>query len=226
MTLAVILLFSLMYVSPAQPLAPARGQTAPQPASAAKMDNPPAPAQEQAIPPPAQNPAPSQPAASSATPAQKSAGQGSTKTAARNHHRKRVLPPNCNPAPAASGQTGSGTTPTDPPTKSAPTPCPPPKIIVRQGGTSEPSTQLAGGTPGGQTSHDRDTANQMLDTTRANLKKIAGSQLTPNQQDMVNQIHQFMDQSKAAVDAGDLDRARTLAWKAQLLSEELVKPEK
>jgi hypothetical protein len=97
---------------------------------------------------------------------------------------------------------------------------------VRQGGASEPSVQLAGGTPGDQTSHERDTANQMLGATQVNLKKIAGRQLTPNQQDMVNQIHQFMDQSKTAVDAGDLDRARTLAWKAQLLSEELVKPEK
>jgi hypothetical protein len=96
---------------------------------------------------------------------------------------------------------------------------------VRQGGASEPSVQLAGGTPGDQTSHERDTANQMLGATQANLKKIAGRQLTPNQQDMVNQIHQFIDQSKTAVDAGDLERARTLAWKAQLLSEELVKPE-
>ena len=33
-----------------------------------------------------------------------------------------------------------------------------------------------------------------------------------------------MEQSKAAVGGGDLERARTLAWKAQLLSEELVKP--
>jgi hypothetical protein len=66
----------------------------------------------------------------------------------------------------------------------------------------------------------------MLAATQANLKQIAGRQLTPNQQDMVNQIRQFMGQSKAAVDAGDPDRARTLAWKAQLLSEELIKPEK
>ena len=65
----------------------------------------------------------------------------------------------------------------------------------------------------------------MLGTTAANLKKIAGRQLSPNQQDMVNQARQFMEQSKAAVDAGDLERARTLAWKAQLLSEELIKPE-
>jgi hypothetical protein len=97
---------------------------------------------------------------------------------------------------------------------------------VRQGGASEPSVQLAGGTPGGQTSHERDTAKQMLGSTEANLKKIAGRQLTQNQQDMVSQIRQFIDQSKKAVDAGDLERARTLAWKAQLLSEELLKPEK
>ena len=95
---------------------------------------------------------------------------------------------------------------------------------MRQGGTSEPSIQLAGGAAA-QTSHERDTANQMLGTTEANLKTLAGRQLSPNQQDMVNQARQFMEQSKAAVDAGDLERARTLAWKAQLLSEELVKPE-
>ena len=66
----------------------------------------------------------------------------------------------------------------------------------------------------------------MLVYTQANLKKMAGRQLTPSQQDMVNQIHQFMDQSKTAVAAGDVERGRTLAWKAQLLSEELVNPQK
>jgi hypothetical protein len=64
----------------------------------------------------------------------------------------------------------------------------------------------------------------MLGTTESNLKKIAGQQLSSDQQDMVKQIRQFMEQSKAAVADGDLDRARTLAWKAQVLSEELVKP--
>jgi len=66
----------------------------------------------------------------------------------------------------------------------------------------------------------------MLEGTELNLKKIAGRKLTAAQQDMVNQVHQFMAQSKAATAAGDIDRARTLAWKAQLLSEELVNPEK
>jgi hypothetical protein len=93
---------------------------------------------------------------------------------------------------------------------------------VRQGGTSETSIQLAGGA----TAPRGDTVNQMLATSEANLKKINRQQLDSSQQDMVNQIHQFMDQSKAAVTNGDLERARTLAWKAQLLSDELVKPPK
>ena len=66
----------------------------------------------------------------------------------------------------------------------------------------------------------------MLESADANLKKIAGRQLSSNQQDLVNQIRQFMGQSKTSSEAGDLERARTLAWKAKLLSEELVKPEK
>ena len=91
---------------------------------------------------------------------------------------------------------------------------------------SEPSIQLAGGSQSDRKSHERDTANQMRESTQANLKKLAGHQLSPSQQDMVNQTRQFMEQSKTAAEAGDLERARTLAWKAQLLSEELVKPEK
>ncbi|HTW59518.1 MAG TPA: hypothetical protein VMD99_15415 [Terriglobales bacterium] len=64
-----------------------------------------------------------------------------------------------------------------------------------------------------------------MESTEENLKKIASQQLSSNQQDMVNQIRQFMAQSRTAVAAGDSDRARTLAWKAQLLSQELVKPQ-
>ncbi len=130
-----------------------------------------------------------------------------------------------NPA-SSSGTPTTATTAASPAATPAPSNCPPSKVIVRQGGTSDPSLQLAGGAAGSQTANQRDSANQMLGTTETNLKKIAGRELTANQQDMVNQIRQFMDQSKAAVDAGDLDRARTLAWKAQLLSEDLIKPEK
>jgi len=40
---------------------------------------------------------------------------------------------------------------------------------------------------------------------------------------MLAQIHSYVNQSKAASDAGDLERANTLASKAHLLSDELAK---
>jgi hypothetical protein len=95
---------------------------------------------------------------------------------------------------------------------------------VRQGGSSEPSIQLVGGPEGNQAAQERDHANHLLESTEENLKKIAGRQLNSNQQDMVSQIRQFMDQSKTAEAAGDVDRAQALALKAQLLSQALVGP--
>lgn len=67
---------------------------------------------------------------------------------------------------------------------------------------------------------------QLLETTEENLKKISGQQLSSEQQETVTQIHQFMQQSKAAAANGDSERARNLAWKAELLSEDLVNPQK
>ena len=64
---------------------------------------------------------------------------------------------------------------------------------------------------------------RLLATTETNLKSIGGRQLTPVQQDMLVQIRSYVNQSKAASDAGDLVRANTLASKAHLLSDELAK---
>jgi hypothetical protein len=98
--------------------------------------------------------------------------------------------------------------------------------VVRQGGTSQPSIQLAGAPAGVQATQAKDNATQMLDSTEENLKKLSGRQLSESEQDSVAQIRQFMDQSKAAVAGGDNERARTLAWKAETLSEDLVNPKK
>jgi len=66
----------------------------------------------------------------------------------------------------------------------------------------------------------------MLGTTENNLKKLGGQQLSKIQQDSVTQIRQYIEQSKAALASGDTERARTLAWKAETLSEDLVNPQK
>jgi len=145
----------------------------------------------------------------------------------RRRHKKKISAPSCDAgtaAAASSPQTGETQTTgaTTSTAQTAPTNCPPSKIIVRHGGTSEPSIQLAGD----QTPKEREATNQMLTATDANLKKLEGRQLTANQQDMVGHVRQFMQQSRTAMDGGDFARSRTLAWKAQLLSEELVKPPK
>ena len=68
--------------------------------------------------------------------------------------------------------------------------------------------------------------NQLLGATNQNLKKTAGWQLNSSQQDTITQTRQFVKQSEAAMAEGDLERARTLAWKAELLSEDLINPQK
>jgi hypothetical protein len=96
---------------------------------------------------------------------------------------------------------------------------------VQQGGAIENTVQL-GGPAAGQSTQQKDSATQMVDATEANLKKISERQLSAEEQGTVTQIRQFVEQSKAAVAEGDTERARTLAWKAQTLSEDLVDPKK
>jgi hypothetical protein len=127
------------------------------------------------------------------------------------HRRKKSSKQDCGTAP--------GTTASSAAQKS----CPPPKVIVRNGGTSEPTVELKGKTSAEQASNQRSTE-QLTGSTEENLSKIAGQTLTPGQQELVTQIRQFLDQSKSAIAAGDPDRGHNLAIKAHLLSEELIKP--
>jgi hypothetical protein len=85
---------------------------------------------------------------------------------------------------------------------------------------------LAGGPNSGQAPGKRDNVNQLLGATEQNLKKMAAQTLTASQLETATQIRQFADQSKAALADGDLERARTLAWKAKTLSDDLVGPQK
>jgi outer membrane biosynthesis protein TonB len=99
----------------------------------------------------------------------------------------------------------------------------PGKVVVRNGGVRDDSTQLAPGMSKEQELHQRETISGLLAATDTNLNKIAGHQLAPAQQDVVDQIHSYVRQAKTASDSGDLARAHTLAFKAQLLSDELAR---
>lgn len=236
MTLAFVLLFSsLSWTAPAR--LPLQAQSAPQssePASQAVPEKP------QESPSPQPESAPSETKPSAQTPPNSTTTTKST-TAKRKRHKKKIASSNCGVRPippAASGTNSQGTSPADPsaetasatapgqnPASPAPKDCPPPpKTIVRHGGTTEPSIQLAGAPTENQASHQRDVVNQLLGVTENNLKKVVGKQLNSTQQDTLSQARAFVRQSREAIASGDLDRARTLAWKAETLSEDLIKP--
>jgi hypothetical protein len=96
---------------------------------------------------------------------------------------------------------------------------------VRQGGITEQSIQLAGGSSD-EAPKKRGDANQLLKETEDNLKKVSGRQLSSAEQSSVSQILEFVEQSKSAAHDGDLERADTLAKKAKILSDDLVNPKK
>jgi hypothetical protein len=194
--------------------------------------------QSQSSEPTQPSPSATTPTATSQTPNAPGQSNPSTKPHSR---RKRKNPPDCSTAPIAlnpaagtpadaTSPAGAGTTTAEPTgadssnkSSTGLKPCPPPKKVVRNGGTDEPAIQLVGGTNAEQAVHQRST-DELTAATGENLKKVEGRQLNPNQQEMVNQIKHFMEQSKTAVAAGDLERGHNLALKAHLLSDELVKP--
>ena len=146
-------------------------------------------------------------------------------------------PPQPPPAEPAAGSTekkpSAATTPAEKQssgaTKSAPSggKCKAPnsgprKRIVRRGSTTDPTIQFSPGLTQQQASAQRQNTSRLLAGTDANLKKVSIRQLTPAQQDAVNQIRRYMEQAKAADASGDLQRAHNLAFKARQLSDELL----
>ena len=195
------------------------GQSAP---SGTPADAPAPQSQDSSTAPqrPEKSSAPSSQPAPASTPAPSSPAPATHKR--RWLRKKRAATKDCpNPTGAAKSSESAGAT--DSPKASDG--CSSAKTVVRDGGTSEPTVQLKGSGSTGRGSHEGDTTEKLLASTEDKLKKTEGQQLSSNQQEMVTQIRQFMDQSKAAAAAGDLNRARNLALKANLLSDELAKPQ-
>lgn len=97
----------------------------------------------------------------------------------------------------------------------------PSKVVVRNGGAKGGSPQLTPAVNPAQAKSQRANTANLLAATDANLKRVAGRQLTPAQQSMVDEINTYMRQARAAAAAADTNRAQTLAYKARLLSDEL-----
>jgi len=87
---------------------------------------------------------------------------------------------------------------------------------------TSPIGQLSSGMSEDEEVHQRQSTAELLDGTDANIKRITRT-LSTDEQATVTRIRNFQTQARTANDQGDPVRAHTLALKAFLLSDELVK---
>ena len=109
--------------------------------------------------------------------------------------------------------------------KRSPAPAPdgaPRRIVVREGGASEPAAQIVPGMTPAEAARERQNAEQLLRTADDQLKQLAGRTLGAQQRETVGQIRNYMDGARAALQEGDVRRGDTLAQKAHLLSSDLL----
>jgi hypothetical protein len=99
----------------------------------------------------------------------------------------------------------------------------PRKVVVREGGAREPAEQIVPGLSPAEAARQRQNAEQWLNSTDRELKQLPERSLNPEQQETIGQIRNYMDGAHQALREGDVRRASTLAEKAHLLSDDLVK---
>jgi hypothetical protein len=74
-----------------------------------------------------------------------------------------------------------------------------------------------------EATRQRQNADQMLVYADGQLKLLTGRTLNARQQETVGQIRNYMEGARAALKEGDVRRANTLAEKAHMLADDLVK---
>jgi len=99
----------------------------------------------------------------------------------------------------------------------------PRRVVVREGGASEPTAQIVPGMTPAEAARQRQNAERLLGSTGGELKQLAGRALDARQQETVEQIRNYMEGARSALQEGDVRRADTLAEKAHLLAEDLAR---
>jgi hypothetical protein len=99
----------------------------------------------------------------------------------------------------------------------------PHKVVIHRGGTNEPVAQIVPGVTQEEAARQRESAGQLLVAAETDLKELAARSLKPHQEQLIVQIRQYMDGARSALKESDPQRAHTLALKAYLLSDDLVK---
>ncbi|MGA8540203.1 MAG: hypothetical protein WB566_11940, partial [Terriglobales bacterium] len=99
----------------------------------------------------------------------------------------------------------------------------PRRIVVREGGATEPAAQIVPGISPAEAARQRQKAEDLLSSTRGQVQQLSGRTMDAQQQETVGQIRNYMEGARAALKEGDVQRAGTLAGKAHLLADDLAK---
>jgi len=99
----------------------------------------------------------------------------------------------------------------------------PRKIVVREGGSIEPPAHIVPGLAPQEAGQQRQNTESLLSLTEEKLKQLGGRALDSPRQETVAQIHNYVEGARSALKDGDTQRAHTLALKAHLLADDLLK---
>jgi hypothetical protein len=95
--------------------------------------------------------------------------------------------------------------------------------VVPEGGAKEPPAQIAPGLAPDEAKRNRQEAEQWLTATDGQLKELANRHLSEPRQEVVSQVRNYQLGARSALKEGDLRRAHTLALKAHLLADDMIK---
>jgi hypothetical protein len=105
----------------------------------------------------------------------------------------------------------------------APAPSPAPTAPVTEAEKAPEAPTIAPQLTQEESAAAQQETSESLSITEKNLAAARGKKLSPSQSDLVSKIKGFLKDAREAARQGDWARARNLAKKAQVLSEELVR---
>lgn len=94
---------------------------------------------------------------------------------------------------------------------------------MRHGGVDEPTAQIVTGLAPEEANRQRQHAEQLLRSTDETLRGADLRAFDALQEETVSQIHNYMEGAHLALKEGDISRGETLAMKAGLLADDLVR---
>ena len=95
--------------------------------------------------------------------------------------------------------------------------------VIHDGGAPDANALLSPSMTVEQASSQIQKTTQLLASAESSLDRVSKRNLNPDQAAVVDQVHSYLQQSRDALNRGDLQRGYNLALKANLLADDLTR---